>query len=176
MTASRPRYSYIERLAERLLEQSGVVQPPVPIEQMARAAGCKIVPAKLRDVSGILVRSAESATIGYNSDHAITRRRFTIAHELGHYLLHEGKEIRYDYDFKINLRSSASSEGRDVEEIEANFFAASILIPDNILAHDPRTEYLDLEDDSKIEMLAKSYKVSRQAMSLRLSRFLSRKI
>lgn len=175
MSIARPRYAYIERLAERLLEQAGVVQPPVPVEQMARAAGCKIMPAKLRDVSGVLVRSAEGATIGYNSDHSPTRKRFTIAHELGHFLLHQGQGVTYDHDFRVSLRSDESSEGTNIEEIEANFFAASILMPDRMLAADPRTKFIHLDDDRAVEALAKSYRVSRQAMSLRLMRLLGRR-
>lgn len=176
MTAPRPRYAYIERLAERLLEEAGVIQPPVPVEGMARARGCKIIAAKLRDVSGVLVRSTDGATIGYNSDHPQTRKRFTIAHELGHFLLHEGQEVRYDHDFRVSLRSEESSEGTNIEEIEANFFAASLLMPDKILAADPRTAFIHLDDDASVEALAKSYKVSRQAMSLRLTRLFNRRL
>lgn len=175
MTAPRPRYSYIERLAEHLLEKACVTQAPVPIEAMARASGCKIFGAKLRDVSGVLVRSADGATIGFNSDHPQTRKRFTIAHELGHFLLHQGQEIRYDHDFRVSLRSEESSEGTNIEEIEANFFAASLLMPNKILLADPRTAFIDLDDDAAVEALAKSYKVSRQAMSLRLTRLSNRR-
>ena len=174
MTTPRPRYAYIERLAERLLGEAGVIQPPVPVEGMARKTGCKVIAAKLRDVSGVLVRSRNGATIGYNSDHPQTRKRFTIAHELGHFLLHRGQEVRYDHDFRVSLRSQESSEGTNIEEIEANFFAASLLMPEKILAADPRTAFIHLDDDATVEALAKSYKVSRQAMSLRLTRLLNR--
>ena len=175
MTSPRPRYAYIERLAEHLLEKAGVTQPPVPVEAMARASGCKIVAAKLQDVSGVLVRSADGATIGFNSDHPQSRKRFTIAHELGHFLLHQGQEVRYDHDFRVSLRSEESSEGTNIEEIEANFFAASLLMPDKILLADPRTAFIPLDDDASVEALAKSYKVSRQAMSLRLTRLSNRR-
>ena len=174
MTVLRPRYAYIERLAERLLDEAGVNVAPVPIEAMARARGCKIVSTDLKDVSGILVRSQHGATIGVNARHAPTRRRFTVAHELGHFLLHEGQEVRYDHDFRVSLRSEASSEGTNLEEIEANFFAASVLMPDKMLTADPRTAFVHLDDDRAVETLAKSYKVSRQAMSLRISRLLQR--
>jgi hypothetical protein len=49
--------------------------------------------------------------------HVITRRQFTVAHELAHALLHEGKEVRYDKDFRVDFRSGVSSLGVDIEEI-----------------------------------------------------------
>lgn len=170
MTTPRPRFSFIQRLAERLLSDHGVTRPPVPVEDMARKAGCRIVPAALHDVSGILVRSPGGPTIGVNDKQPLVRRRFTVAHELGHLLLHQGQEVTYDHSFRVNLRSDESSEGRDVEEIEANFFAARLLMPEAFLHADQRTSSIDMEDDAAVATLAKDYKVSQQAMTLRLAR------
>lgn len=171
MTAPRPRFSYIQRLAERLLADHSVTRPPVPVDDMARKAGCRIVPAALQDVSGILVRSSDGPTIGVNDRQHPVRQRFTIAHELGHLLLHRGEQVTYDHSFRVNLRSDESSEGRDVEEIEANFFASRLLMPDVFLHADPRTTSIDMDDDDEaVAALAKEYKVSQQAMTLRLAR------
>ena len=170
MRLVRPRYAYIERLTERLLAEARVVNAPVPVELMAEAKGCRIVGAHLRDVSGILVRSADGVTIGVNARQAPSRRRFTVAHEFGHFLLHEGQEVRYDHHFRFSLRSDASSAGTDIEEIEANFFAASLLMPDSILRRDPRTAFIDMDDDAAVGQLAGDFRVSRQAMALRLAR------
>lgn len=175
MSLARPRYAYIERLAERLLAEAGVTESPVPIERIAETKGCSIVGAILQDVSGILVRSIEGVTIGVNARHAPTRKRFTVAHELGHLLLHKGQEVRYDHHFRYSLRSEASSAGTDVEEVEANFFAASILMPDSMLKRDARTAFIDMDDDAAVGELARDYKVSRQAMALRLARLLGRR-
>lgn len=175
MKAVRPRFSYIARLTQRLLDEHSVTAPAVPVESIARAAGCRIVSSQLRDISGILVRSTGGATIGVNGQQPAVRKRFTIAHELGHLLLHQGEQVTYDHDFRVNLRSSNSSTGQDVEEVEANFFAASLLMPDALLEADPRTEYIHLDDDAAVGALAKSFKVSQQSMTLRLARLLGRK-
>lgn len=175
MNPVRPRYAYIERLAERLLAEAGVTEAPVPVERMAEAQGCKITRAVLDDVSGILLRAPEGVTIGVNARHALTRRRFTVAHELGHLLLHRGQEIRYDHHFRVSLRSEVSSAGTDLEEIEANFFAASLLMPDSMLRRDPRTAFIDMDDDAAVSELARDYAVSRQAMALRLARLVGRR-
>ncbi len=103
-----------------------------------------------------------------NKDHAPTRRRFTIAHVLAHALLHHGDEVRYDKDFRVNLRSEASGLGVDVEEIEANFFAARLLMPRRFLEADPQAALVDVEDAQAVGRLAKRYGVSSHAMSIRL--------
>lgn len=103
MIPARPRYAFIERLTERLLEDASVSRPPVPVEALAEAQGCKVTASDLKDISGILVRSSETAVIGVNSRHPETRRRFTAAHELGHLLLHEGQEVRFDRDVRRRM-------------------------------------------------------------------------
>lgn len=175
MIPTRPRYTFIERLTERLLEDARVSQPPVPVEALAKAHGCRVAASDLKDISGILVRSPDAAVIGVNNRHPETRRRFTIAHELGHFLLHEGQEVRFDREFRVSLRTEASSTGVNVEEIEANFFAASLLMPDRLLLKDPRASSIELEDAAAVKDLAKGYGVSVQAMTLRLARLIGRK-
>jgi len=113
------------------------------------------------------VRSDSIATIGANINHPPVRQRFTIAHELGHYLLHLGLSSHFDRDYRVNYRSAESSEATNVEEIEANFFAASLLMPRQFLEVDDAVKALD--SDASVEKLAKRYAVSRHAMSLRLA-------
>ena len=50
--------------------------------------------------------------------------------ECGHLMLHEGKEVQVDTEFRVNLRSPESSTAADVEEIESNAFAAAVLMPE----------------------------------------------
>lgn len=175
MTPSRPRYAFIERLTEKLLRDANVTKPPVPAELIAKTHGCVVRASDLKDVSGVLVRSAETAFIGVNVKHSEARRKFTIAHELGHLFLHEGREVRFDHEFRVSLRSGVSSTGTDVEEIEANFFAASLLMPDYLLKQDPRAASIELEDATAMKDLAKSYGVSAQAMNLKLARLIGRR-
>ncbi len=138
MTDRRPRFAYIQRLADGLLDEGGVAKAPVPVERLARLKGCRVVKYDIKDISGVLFRSADDVLIGVNSKHPPQRQRFTIAHELGHFLLHDGEAVHYDKDYRVSLRSDLSSAGTDIEEIEANFFAASLLMPDRFLRGDPR--------------------------------------
>jgi Zn-dependent peptidase ImmA (M78 family) len=67
----------------------------------------------------------------------------------------------------VNFRSAESSQATNVEEIEANYFAASILMPEHMLDALFAEEALD--NDSMVGALAKQFHVSRLAMSLRLA-------
>jgi Zn-dependent peptidase ImmA (M78 family) len=153
-------------MVDGLLEQHGQSQPPVRIERIARNLGVEIRSGDLGDVSGLIVRKGDTAIIGVNSQQMRQRQRFTIAHELGHFLLHEGLEHHVDHDYRVNFRSDLSSTATNVDEIEANFFAASILMPKQFL--DDLDADAAVADDEKVAELAKSFDVSRHAMSLRL--------
>lgn len=166
MTPRRARYAKIERMVESLLRQSGELAPPVHIERIVRRCGLEIRSGDLKDVSGLIVRSAGTAIIGVNSTQSRVRQRFTIAHEFGHYLLHEGLTHHVDKDYRVNFRSDESSRATNVDEIEANFFAASILMPREFLDRDNAIDAID--SDVRVAELAKLYDVSRHAMSLRL--------
>ncbi len=90
-----------------------------------------------------------------------------MAHEFGHLLLHEGLRQHSDKSFKVNYRDRTSSEATDADEIEANFFAACILMPRWLL--DAADAIHALDDDSAVADLAKLFDVSPHAMSLRLA-------
>lgn len=121
-----------------------------------------------QEFSGILVREGDKAILGVNRSHHLNRQRFTIAHEIGHYLLHEGDRIFVDRTYNVSMRSSTSSLGTDTEEIEANTFASHLLVPDEFLAKDPDAVDIDMEDEDSIRRLARKYRVSPQAMTFRL--------
>ncbi len=175
MTPGRPRYTRIEQLADGLLREARVSDAPVPIDDIVRGQGITIRLMDLKENSGLVVRDGIRTVIGVNRAHAPTRRRFTVAHELAHALLHEGKEVHYDKDFRVDFRSGASSLGVDVVEMEANFFAASILMPWRFLEADPLVAGLDFENaDVAIKGLAARYKVSPHAMSIRLGNLSAR--
>lgn len=166
MTFRRARYSKIEAMVERLLGQHNQSRPPVRIERIAKDLGVELRSGNLDDVSGVLVRRGDAAVIGVNSTQSPQRQRFTIAHELGHFLLHEGITNHVDRSYRVNYRSAESSQATNVEEIEANFFAAAVLMPKHML--DAENAELALDNDSMVGALAKQFQVSRLAMSLRL--------
>ncbi|MDQ6782081.1 MAG: ImmA/IrrE family metallo-endopeptidase, partial [Actinomycetota bacterium] len=123
-------------------------------------------------VSGLLYRRPNSTIIAVNRDHAETRRRFTIAHELGHLRLHDGRPLIVDHVVRarINLRDHQSSLATNREEIEANRFAASLLMPSDFVNHQlPTVLKKGLGEQGTIDALAREFGVSPQAMEIRLT-------
>lgn len=166
----RLRKKKIQELVDRLLASSKVKKPPVPVDKIAEKLGLTIESHHFdkQEFSGVLVREGERAVVGINVSHHPNRQRFSIAHEVGHYLLHAGDRVFVDRVYNVNLRSSVSSLGTDLEEIEANTFASLLLIPESFLMNDPDASSIDMEDEQAIRKLARKYQVSSQAMTFRL--------
>lgn len=176
MKPFRPRYQVVERTAYGLLSRAGISAPAVPVETLIKAEGITLLYPDLgKNASGVLVRKDGLMFIGVNRTHPKVRQRFTAAHELGHALLHDGTDVHHDADFRVNLRSDLSSQGIDPEEVEANHFAACLLMPREFLEADPNAFLVDAEDATAVSALARSYGVSSHAMGLRLAALASRR-
>jgi Zn-dependent peptidase ImmA (M78 family) len=157
-------------MAAALLSESDITEAPVPVSRIAKAKGARVYMDSLEgDLSGFLYRDKDQAVIGVNTSHSSARQSFTIAHELGHLLLHDQEQLHVDHEFRVRLRSDVSSQGTDEAEQEANFFAASLLMPREFIGRDlANKEYVDLLDDDFLRGLARKYGVSAQALAIRL--------
>ncbi len=163
-----------EEAARQLLLEHGVLRAPVPVDKLARALGARLSfqPADDDDVSGMLYRDGTRTIIGVNAAHAKTRQRFTIAHEIGHLILHPGRPIILDKLVRVNLRDSASGRASDSEEIQANQFAASLLMPRDLVLTEVRgllARRARLSEEDFIQTLASRFDVSPEAMGYRLT-------
>ena len=69
---------------------------------------------------------------------------------------------------RINRRDEVSSQAIDVEEMEANRFAAELLMPYDMIVEDLMGSALDIEDEGALRELGERYRVSMQALTLRL--------
>ena len=167
----RLRLARIRKKVRNLLEALEVQAPPVPVAKLARNCGARIVRVSGNedDIDGFLYQEEGDLVIGVNRDQATVRKRFTIAHELGHLLLHKHSRVHVDRGFRVRLRSGLSGEGTDRDEMEANRFAAELLMPIEFLQADLEEREFDLADDGQLRALAKRYGVSTQALAIRLS-------
>jgi Zn-dependent peptidase ImmA (M78 family) len=122
------------------------------------------------DISGLLVVENKRGAIGYNSTHARVRQRFTVAHEIGHYVMHvkNSTQSRLFIDRYVAFRDDESSVGNDWEEVEANAFGAALLMPARLVREEIKKRRLDLDDEDDLSDLAKRFHVSTSAMSYRL--------
>jgi Zn-dependent peptidase ImmA (M78 family) len=153
-----------------LLREQGIHRPPIPVEKIARKLGLEVRYEPLQgDLYGALVRGDGENYIGVNSLNHPNRRRFTIAHELGHFILHEGIKVHIDKGLRVNWRDDESSQAVSDEEMEANRFAAELLMPLPFLSEDIKK--LKSVDQETVALLANRYRVSAQAMSIRLGNF-----
>jgi Zn-dependent peptidase ImmA (M78 family) len=145
---------------------SGIVarnsaSPPVNVMRMAAELGIlvKSTSALPNDVSGRIFKSS-LAQNGYcieiNANDSTTRQRFTLAHEIAHYVLHRdliGDGISDDAMY----RSSLSSE----YEVQANRYAAEILLPTALLKREYRA-------CPALAVLSKTFGVSEEALRIRI--------
>ncbi|WP_406442505.1 ImmA/IrrE family metallo-endopeptidase [Streptomyces sp. NBC_00631] len=154
--------------AKALLEKFSLDKPPIDPYGLAKQLGATVVPQNLAsDVSGMLLRNDGQQVIGINQTHTKNRRKFTVAHELGHLLLHRGRPLILDSDLRINYRDSVSSMATDREEIEANRFAAALLAPEAMVRASAARVSAPSADDL-VDALAREFEISAQAMSFRL--------
>ena len=170
------RRSAIRKLAKELLEEQAATAAPVPVERIAKGLEAQLRFSPLDDeLSGMVYVKDGIPIIGINALHHPNRQRFTLAHEVGHLVLHRAeitKQIHVDKGFPMLMRNAASATGVNEMEIEANFFAAELLMPEQFLARSLEGQSFDIDDEGAISALAKEYKVSTAAIRFRLGNLL----
>jgi Zn-dependent peptidase ImmA (M78 family) len=159
-----------EEAAEELRRQhdGGI---PVNVHRLAQACGLTVTPQELEDeVSGMLIIQDGAGTIGVNQTHPKNRQRFSIAHELGHWRLHSTTSSVFLDTTSVFFRDRESAEGVSMQEIEANKFAAALLMPGQALRDAVGSGPLDPFDELTFRRLAARFSVSVQALGIRLAR------
>jgi Zn-dependent peptidase ImmA (M78 family) len=93
------------------------LRPPVDLNHLLAEFSIDLVEWDFPpDIAGMLVYEEGAWTIGVNRAHSETRKRFTIAHEIMHYVMHRGTRFCH-------------SGGKDYREVQANAGAAELLMP-----------------------------------------------
>jgi Zn-dependent peptidase ImmA (M78 family) len=160
-------------LAMQLLTEAGITTIPVSVERLIKHLGISLTYEPYDgDLSGLLFRDGATTVIGINASDAKTRQRFTIAHEIGHLRLHNNRPMFVDKTMRLNFRNTMSSLGTNTEEVEANAFAAELLMPESHIEKEFNRAVARLTDvnvDTVVHDLAKRFGVSSQAMEIRLA-------
>jgi len=161
--------SNIKSIVNKLLLDINFKGTKVPVKRVAETLGLKIKEEYLEDnISGFLYKKGKKPTIVVNEDHPLVRRRFTIAHEIGHYVLGHSGDLFLDRKY-ILFRDSKSSDGSLRVEKQANKFAAELLMPEESILYEIENRNIDFDDDNQIVNLARAFGVSSQALLIRLS-------
>lgn len=141
---------------------------PVDVEGLAFALGVPVYYQALPDdVSGVIEPDSRGGfRININDSHPRTRQRFTIAHELGHYIRHRhligaGIGDNRAYRSADTGKYANSSIGLN-EETEANSFAATVLMPFELI------ERLKREGHNDPSAIGRRLEVSDQAIHIRM--------
>lgn len=166
--------NYIDMQASELLDRFSLRKYPVDVNLLAKMLNIKIAVGDMDGaVSGFLRKDGNITVIGVNSRHSIKRQRFTVGHEIGHCILHLDEKSPIFVDKSSTsaffARDRESAWGIHSKEIEANSFAASLLMPEDLI-RECLAKYLprfsSIEDIAW--RMAKDFNVSEQAMTLRL--------
>jgi len=163
----KPYAKAIDKRVADLLRKFDLFEVPVDVQTVAKRLGADVVLDDMDDdVSGFLLREKNVATIAANKRHHPNRQRFTIAHECGHLVLHADQGDRLWLDKAYFFRDGSSSSGDRLAEIQANQFAAGLLMPEVLVR--ASLENQSTLSDLDIFRLAIRFGVSEQAMTLRL--------
>ena len=170
------RSAELRKRAAALINRMNIRSAPVPVERMAKVLGAELrykpFDAKL---SGMIYIKDGVPIIGINSLHHPNRQRYSIAHEIGHLELHRDlitTAVHVDKQFPVRprvlSRDSSSSDGTDMIEIEANQFAAELLMPKDFLEEALAERTFDIDDQTPVIELAKKFRVSKEALEWRM--------
>jgi Zn-dependent peptidase ImmA (M78 family) len=176
--AKANRVAEIETCAADIVRRAAAFDVPVDLAKVADALDVTVHFDTLEDkVSGVLIVRSDERHALINATHHSNRQRFSLAHELGHLVLHESKGDRLfvDTTMRVYQRPGAATDAayhqpesttKPFEEREANRFASALLMPGELIEREAQS--LDLSDENDIAHLARLFLVSDQAMSIRL--------
>lgn len=163
-------FSEIEARASSYLHKHGMFLIPIDPVKIANLEGIKVNNAVFSDetLSGLIAKRGKNISILVNQSETPFRKRFTIAHELAHHFLHLTSEEDGDYvDNKLDLFrdqevTNASYDENKKHEVEANQFAAALLMPQQMIVEYYRA-------NPSLDEMARIFNVSIDAMGIRLN-------
>lgn len=157
---ARPNRSGARKEARKLVEMFS--SPSIPVVEVAERNGVNVVFSDMgkfaEAVAGLLDFNAKRIYV--NKADPPSRQRFTIAHELGHWILHK-EAFRFDPDAYPVLPRFQHVEESNAFEQEANAFASELLVPEHLLKQ---------VRDAPVTVLASVFDVSRTMMEFRLNK------
>ena len=134
-----PDYELARAEARRVLNDFGVTEPPIDPEEIAESMGVNVIFVSFdheisKKISGFIDFDDQDdslARIVVNKNMSPKRMNFTIAHELGHFLMHQ--EYARGNEYQILPRSNHHASDKPKEEKEADLFAAELIAPKQLL-------------------------------------------
>ncbi len=155
MESDSPSIGFVRKKARQLLKDAGITKSPILLNEVVRFVhsryGVDVIGASLpEEIDGISIQYNGTNHIGYNQNKHPHRIRFTLAHEIAHVILGH-----------CNPTNSHDSQQSEIDEREADEFAAELLMPKDLIKN-------DLESGINAKALSEKYWVSEQVFWIRL--------
>lgn len=166
ITLTPTRQHQIEEAVQKLKDDTGLSYPGNTLLEFALAKGIRVYSTNLQNprISGVIKltdqKGHQDTEIYLNQDQSPERNNFTLAHELGHYLLGHSLNVKEGFQ-KYRIDKIDYNDPTNKDEIEANLFAATLLMPRDKLA-----ELLRYTKD--LNLIAKHFGVSPTALKTRI--------
>ena len=159
-------------VAQMILDRLGIEEVPIPIVAIMKSLNFQVVAGELKDeISGIIVIDDElaknfksSKVIAINNKDNVGHQRFTMAHELAHYL--------FDFDVSnqiVYYNTYNTFEDENEEERRANYFAANLLMPEKKFKKEFDNVVIKNNLYVTVEKLSQIFQVSGEAVRRRIS-------
>jgi len=151
----KPRKVFVQSVADNLIDEIGFCEPPISLQKVIDYIQGKerlqiIMHDTGENISGFIAydydEGIEYAVIAVNENHGWFRKRFTIAHEIGHFMLcHKNSKI-----------------SDKIQNSEADLFAAELLIPKKFLKDDCKKKL-------SISQLKERYRVNNAVLFIKMN-------
>ena len=159
-------------VAQMILDRLGIEEVPIPIVAIMKSLNFQVVAGELKDeISGIigidddLAKNFKSSkVIAINNKDNVGHQRFTMAHELAHYL--------FDFDVSnqiVYYNTYNNFEDENEEERRANYFAANLLMPEKKFKKEFDNVVIKNNLYVTVEKLSQIFQVSGEAVRRRIS-------
>ena len=159
-------------VAQMILDRLGIEEVPIPIVAIMKSLNFQVVAGELKDeISGIigidddLAKNFKSSkVIAINNKDNVGHQRFTMDHELAHYL--------FDFDVSnqiVYYNTYNTFEDENEEERRANYFAANLLMPEKKFKKEFDNVVIKNNLYVTVEKLSQIFQVSGEAVRRRIS-------
>jgi hypothetical protein len=156
-----PKFGSMQK-ADSILQQFGVTKPEeIDVEAIAWSLGAKVRYGSLTQCEARIVGADSAAIITVDKNASPQRQRFSICHEIGHWIYHRGQTLSCQAN-DIELPSGSSN---NLERV-ADRFASELLMPSYLFV--PIAESLGKPTMGVVQRLSEIFRTSRTATAIRL--------